>query len=124
MNPNLKKGCPALIKFLNALKLVKLDPRIIKTEKILGEGGFGWHGTQNAENVAKIAYSNLDPNLRSGQCFGEGEYCAENPSDSLDFYSGNTETLFLFFFLKINPIYRFNTYHVINNPKNPNKNKI
>ena len=81
-------------------------------------GVYGWHGTRPAENVINIAHGNLDPSRRSGQLYGSGEYCAENPEYSQGVYWGETNTLFLFFILKNPPnrYYKFQTHHVTNNP--------
>ncbi len=78
INPNLIKGAPAATRFVAALDSLGLGPRTIDPQTILKQGLFGWHGTRTPEAVLGIAFENLDPNRRSGQYFGPGEYCAAN----------------------------------------------
>jgi len=117
INSELLKGCPVGIKFLNALKKLKLDPN--DPEKIFAKGiPFGWHGTKTDQNLTSIAHENLDPTRRYGQVFGPGEYCAQDPAVATGYW-GNTNTLILFFILKSN-FYTINTHHIVNNPS-PNE---
>ena len=118
INPNLKMDCPAFEKFLNALRKSNLDPKSVNFEKILNRGVFGWHGTRSSIDIPNIAWYGLDPRKRKKNLLhGQGEYCAENPNYSIDSgYWGDTNTLFLFFILKIAPFYKFQIHHVVNNP--------
>jgi len=115
MNHELEKGCPVAISFLSALEKMKLDPE--NPEEVCASGTFGWHGTRTSDNVSAIAHHNLDPQRRSGQVYGPGEYCAINASYSQGCYWGDTNTLFLFFIITKNcEYYKLSTHHVMNNP--------
>lgn len=47
----------------------------------------GWHGTAE-ENVLSIAVNGFDPDRRSGQVYGAGEYFAKDPAVSMGYARG------------------------------------
>lgn len=49
----------------------------------------GWHGTAE-ENVESIAVNGFDPNRRSGQLYGSGEYFAKDPTVSVGYARGGS----------------------------------
>lgn len=65
-NPSLQRGCPAVLRFVRGL-LAKGGV------SMLSQVIFAWHGT-NYSAIPSICEHGFDPNRRSGQAYGIGEY--------------------------------------------------
>jgi hypothetical protein len=82
-----------------------------------------YHGTRSVENAKRIMCEGFDPNKRSGQEYGTGEYFAETPKTSFG-YAGNTGAVMLCaVFVRPAVVSRIwmdavrDTYTIVNTPK-------
>ncbi|CAJ1397892.1 unnamed protein product [Effrenium voratum] len=101
-------SCPAMRKYEAGLAALGLTNT--------ANSEFAWHGTRSAANVMSICWDNLDPQRRSGQAYGRGEYFSTNASVS-DSYAGSTGYLILFLLLRGARNTACNgNYRVVDNP--------
>lgn len=72
--------CPARQKFEQAADRVGLDD--------WADGEFGWHGTKSMAAVEAICWNSWDPQRRSGQAYGPGEYFSRGTRSGLRYSEG------------------------------------
>ncbi|CAJ1386258.1 unnamed protein product [Effrenium voratum] len=101
-------SCPAVRKFEAGLAALGV------TDSSKSE--FAWHGTSTVANVKSICWDNLDPQKRSGQAHGPGEYFSTDANVS-NSYAGSSGYMILFLLLQGPHNTSHNvSYRVIHNP--------
>jgi len=108
-NPGLgDRACPVAGKFLRGVKALGLTS--------VSSAEFAWHGTASLANVQGICWNGLDPNRRSGQSLGPGEYFSTDANVSLG-YSSSSGYMIVCLLLKGGHSTVHNTtIRVVNNP--------
>jgi len=108
-NPGLKNGCPAMHRFCAGLQqkggLAALQSHF-----------FAWHGTSEP-SVPPICHHGFDPNKRSGQACGPGEYFGYNSQVSHGYCRGGSKMLVALLLRVEELTTRENFCYVVNNPK-------
>eukprot|EP00755_Sulcionema_specki_P020942 Sspe_Gene.12849::Locus_4401_Transcript_1_1_Confidence_1.000_Length_2103::g.12849::m.12849 len=66
---------------------------LMSADGVLPDEVDGWHGTRE-ENILGIALEGFDPERRSGQVYGEGEYFAKDPNVSIGYCHGGSYMFF------------------------------
>jgi hypothetical protein len=80
-----------------------------------------YHGTPSVENAERIMCEGFDPNKRSGQDYGPGEYFADAPSTPLDYAGGTGAVMLCAVFIRAKIVSRARIsgqyYTIVNTPK-------
>lgn len=108
VNPGLELGCPSMQRFCLGLKRVG-----VKEAK---NGFLAWHGTSSEEGAIGICHNGFDPNRRSGQACGPGEYFGQLSTVSHD-YAGGSNRMIVAFLLRVPETSTHGNFcYVVNNP--------
>lgn len=109
MNPGLSGGCPALTRYLNGRERYESLSKNISTF-------FAWHGTADSA-VPLICDTGFDPNRRSGQVHGPGEYFGLSAEVSHG-YSRKSGHLIVTQLMRVPETSTHGTFcYVVNNPR-------
>lgn len=110
INPGLALGCPSIQKFYKALQKIGLT----KIEKSF----FGWHGTSTQQALVEICHNGFDPNRRSGQAYGPGEYFGQTSVVSHSYARSSSRMIVTLILNVPESSSHGNFCYVVNNPKN------
>lgn len=98
-NPAISADCLVAKRFISGIETTLGRP-VDPTTKLTygtskGQFVFGYHGTNNEQALSSICHDGYDPNRRSGQAYGEGEYFSAeyNEKYSIAGYSGSSGKL-------------------------------
>ena len=112
INPGLQDYCPSMRKYLHGMH-TKLGDNAASEENYF----FAWHGT-NLDAIGPICYNGFDPNRRSGQAYGPGEYFGQTPGVSAG-YVRNCGYMIVAQLIKLPETTTHGNFcYVVNNPKN------
>jgi hypothetical protein len=75
-NPGLVKGCPSVQRFARAVNELAKGKVGGGRQAVLDKGFFAWHGTASDVGITGICHEGFNPEKRSGQAHGKGEYFA------------------------------------------------
>eukprot|EP01032_Pedospumella_encystans_P008904 gene8904-10522_t len=111
VNPALQSGAPSFQKYLAGATSLG-DPDTVMTNN----GLFAWHGTKNDASIVSICHNGFNPERRSGQAYGPGEYfgCSADISHG---YADKTARMLVCHLLR-SPVLatRENFCYIVNNP--------
>ena len=107
-NPGIKLGCPAMIKYCNAMLTVG--------GLALPSTLFAWHGTSSEAAIQSICHNGFDPTRRSGQAYGTGEYFGQTAEVSHGYANGTSRMIVAQLVQGPHTTKHGNFCYVVNNP--------
>lgn len=112
VNPamEISRQAPSLLRFLAALGEQANSLNVDQA------GLFAWHGTA-ADAVAPICHTGFDPNRRSGQAYGVGEYFGQSANVSHGYCRGSSHMIVAYLLRGSHFSQHGNFCYVVNNPK-------